>query len=185
MPVTIATLIAAPNCMRRRPKQPTRCSGSSRSLTASGNRRLDAAPSFEVLRDAGHAVIASDIHLYDFPLHFTQDFLTTTKAPERTEIILTNPPYRYAAEFVTQALKLCPRVILLCRLAFLESERLSPILDRGQLARIYVFRDRLPMMHRDGWAGPKASSAIAFAWLVWDANHTGPTTMDRISWRTT
>ena len=52
-----------------------------------------------VLRDAGHAVIASDIHLYDFPLHFTQDFLATTKAPEGTEMILTNPPYRYAAEF--------------------------------------------------------------------------------------
>jgi hypothetical protein len=136
-----------------------------------------------VLRGAGHAVIASDIVPYDFPLHFVQDFLTTTTAPVATDMVLTNPPYRYAAEFVTHALKLCPKVILLCRLAFLESERRSPILDRGQLARIHVFRDRLPMMHRSTWTGPKASSAIAFAWLVWDANHTGPTTIDRISWR--
>ena len=71
-----------------------------------------------VLRDVGHAVIASDIIEYDFPLHFTQDFLTTTKAPEGTEIILTNPPFQHAAGFVAHALKLCPRVAMLCRLAF-------------------------------------------------------------------
>jgi len=40
---------------------------------------------------------------------------------------------------------------------------------------VHVFRKRLPMMHRLGWSGPKASSATAYAWLVWDADHTGPT----------
>ena len=52
-----------------------------------------------------------------------------------------------------------PRVVMLLRLAFLESKRRSGILDGGQLARVHVFRNRLPMMHRAGWAGPKASSA--------------------------
>jgi hypothetical protein len=137
----------------------------------------------KVLREVGRAVIASDIITYDFPLHFVQNFLTTTKVPVGTEMILTNPPYRSAADFVEHALKLCPRVIMLCRLAFLESRRRSAILDRGQLARVHVFCDRLPMMHRHGWSGPKASSAIAFAWFVWDINHTGPTVIDRISWR--
>jgi hypothetical protein len=28
----------------------------------------------------------------------------------------------------------------------------------GQLARVYVFRKRLPMMHRDGWEGRKSNS---------------------------
>jgi hypothetical protein len=29
------------------------------------------------------------------------------------------------------------------------------------------------MMHRDGWDGPKAQSAMAFAWFVWDRDHRG------------
>ena len=68
-------------------------------------------------------------------------------------------------------MRLCPRVIMLLRLAFLESERRTDILDGGRLARVYVFRNRLPMMHRAGWQGRCAASAIAFAWFVWDTAH--------------
>jgi hypothetical protein len=138
-----------------------------------------------VLRDAGHAVIASDIMHYTFPLDFEGDFLKQLRAPVGIELILTNPPYRYATEFVEHALSLCPRVIMLCRLAFLESERRSDILDTGTLAAVHVFRNRLPMMHRDGWAGPRASSAMPFAWFCWNRNHDGSATIDRISWETT
>jgi hypothetical protein len=134
-----------------------------------------------VLRDHGHAVVASDICDYGFPLHFVADFLTTTKMPTGTECILTNAPFRIIAEFVTHALDLCPRVIVLARLAFYESEKRSPILDGGKLARIHVFRNRLPMMHREGWTGPRVSSAIPFAWFCWQADHSGPTIIDRIS----
>jgi hypothetical protein len=38
------------------------------------------------------------------------------------------------------------------------------------------------MMHRTGWTGPRASSATAFAWFVWERGYHGPTTIDRISW---
>jgi hypothetical protein len=137
------------------------------------------------LRDAGHAVIASDIYDYGFPLHFCRDFLAETKAPIGVETILTNPPYQVAGEFVAHALELCPRVIMLLRLASLESERRTPLLDGGQLARVHVFKNRLPFMHRDGWAGPKASSSIAFAWFVFARNHRGSATVDRISWKET
>jgi DNA polymerase len=40
-----------------------------------------------VLRDRGHAVIASDIINYDFTLHFVGDFLTVTEVPVGTELI--------------------------------------------------------------------------------------------------
>jgi hypothetical protein len=137
------------------------------------------------LRDAGHKVIASDIIRYTFPLDFEADFLAQKQAPAGTELVLTNPPYRLATEFVDHALTLCPHVIMLCRLAFLESERRSGILDTGMLAAVHVFKNRLPMMHRDGWAGPRASSAIPFAWFVWNRNHRGPAAIDRISWEST
>jgi hypothetical protein len=137
------------------------------------------------LRDAGHAVIASDIWYYNFTLDFEADFLDQVRAPAGTELILTNPPYRYATEFVDHALTLCPRVIMLCRLAFLESECRTRILDTGTLAAVHVFKKRLPMMHREGWTGRRASNAMPFAWFVWNRNHAGPTTVDRISWEAT
>jgi hypothetical protein len=135
-----------------------------------------------VLRDAGHQVTASDILHYDFPLDFEADFFDRVRPPAGTELILTNPPYRLATEFVDHALTLCRRVIMLCRLAFLESECRSRILDTGTLAAVHVFKKRLPMMHRHSWTGPRASSAMPFAWFVWDRNNVGPATVDRISW---
>ena len=139
-----------------------------------------------MLRDAGHDVVASDIEDYGIPItapgYWCRDFLLEHRAPTGTEAILTNPPYKLAADFVRHALKLCPRVVMLLRLAFIESTGRTDILDSGQLARVYPFRNRLPMMHRDGWAGPRASSAIPFAWFVWDAAHSGDAVLHRISW---
>ena len=37
------------------------------------------------------------------------------------------------------------------------------------------------MMHRDGWSGPKATSAVPFAWFVWERGHQGPITTYRIT----
>ena len=46
-----------------------------------------------VLRDHGHAVIASDIVDDGFPLHFARDFLTAVKAPVgASECILSSIP---------------------------------------------------------------------------------------------
>jgi hypothetical protein len=133
-----------------------------------------------VLRDRGHAVIASDVADYGFRLHFCRDFLGEIGMPAGVEVIVTNPPFKWAEQFVAHALELCPRVVMLLRLAFMESERRSPILDTGSLARIHVFKKRLPTMHRAGWAGPKASSAMCFAWFVWDRAHRGDAIVRRI-----
>jgi hypothetical protein len=135
-----------------------------------------------VLRDHGHAAITNDILDYGFPLHYIGNFLEMVEMPAGCEAIVTNPPFRLAEEFVAHALSLSSLVIMLLRLAFLESERRCGILEGRGLARVHVFRKRLPMMHRDGWRGRKANSGMAFAWFVWDCTHTGPTVVDRISW---
>jgi hypothetical protein len=140
-------------------------------------------PIVNVLRAAGHKVLASDIFDYGDPTHFAgYDFLAETELPDGVEGIVTNPPFKWAEEFVAHALNLCPLVIMLLRLAFLESERRRRILEGRGLARVHVFRKRLPMMHRDDWTGRKANSGMAFAWFVWDRNYNGPTVIDRISW---
>jgi len=138
-----------------------------------------------VLRAHGHDVYASDLHDWN-AMHVRSgvDFLKEMTAPIGFTTIVTNPPFALAEEFVAHALKLVPRAVMLLRLAFLEPERRSPLLDRGLLARVHVFRNRLPMIHRHGWAGPRASSsAIPFCWFVFDRSHHGPTILDRISWR--
>jgi hypothetical protein len=136
-----------------------------------------------LLRAGGHTVIATDLNSWGCPASESRrDFLFEERAPEGCECIITNPPYKLAQEFVLKARELAPKVVMLLRLAFLESERRRNILESGDLARVYVFRNRLPMMHRFSWTGPRASSATAYAWFVWDRAHSGPPILDRISW---
>jgi hypothetical protein len=135
-----------------------------------------------VLRDHGHCVYATDLNDYGFKTSVGGiDFLQWTQPP-MANCIVTNPPFKLAQQFVAKAIELCPRVIMLLRLAFLESERRRAVLDAGTLSQVFVFRNRLPMMHRDGWEGNKVSSAMAFAWYVWDREHRGPAELHRISW---
>lgn len=139
-----------------------------------------------VLRAAGHEVIGSDLVDYGDPTQFhSRDFLMEQHAPEKCEAIVTNPPFKLADKFVAHALRLVPLVIMLLRLAFIESVRRNKILDGGHLARVHVFRNRLPMMHRAGWEGDESSSSICFAWFIWDRAHASPTTLHRISWQPT
>lgn len=134
-----------------------------------------------VLRRAGHSVLATDLVDYGCPdAQAGVDFLMESQ--HSADAIVTNPPFKLAGEFVAHALELCPLVIMLLRLAFLESTRRSPILDGGMLARVHVFRNRLPMMHREGWDGPRSTSTTAFAWFVWSREHRGPAALQRISW---
>ena len=136
----------------------------------------------DILRGNGHIVLASDLVDYGDPTHFYRRDFLLEKLPVGCECIVTNPPFKLAEQFVAHALELCPRVVMLLRLAFYESHRRSYILEDCGLARIHAFRKRLPMMHRDGWEGRKANSGMAFAWFSWDRAHTGPTTIHRISW---
>lgn len=134
----------------------------------------------EVLKAAGYPVWPTD--LVDYGYGTPVDFLGVDAPPVGTGCILTNPPFKIANQFVNHALHLHPRVYMLLRLAFYESVRRSPILENCGLKRVYVFRKRLPMMHRDGWEGRKANSGMAFAWFCWDNSYVGPTELHRISW---
>lgn len=152
------------------------------------------------LRAAGHSVIATDLNDRGCPNSLSRvDFLFcgrpywpacgcgTQSGPHTCECacdaIVTNPPFALAEKFVAAALRdRASLVIMLLRLAFLESARRSHILDSAGLARIHVFANRLPMMHRKGWEGKKANSGMAFAWFVWQRGHIGPASIDRIYW---
>lgn len=137
-----------------------------------------------ILRASGYRVSATD--LVDYGCLDSQpgiDFLMEWKSPDGVQAIVTNPPFKNGADFVRKGLELCSKVIILQRLAFMEGDSRADIIDGGKLARVHVFRNRLPMMHRYGWEGPELDKTMAaYAWFVFDREHTGPTIIDRISW---
>ena len=137
----------------------------------------------KVLRDAGHYVVATDLVDYGCPESQSGvDFLMEYRLQEEVDAIVTNPPFKIADDFVRKGLELCPSVIILQRLMFLEGKGRSDIID-GHLVRIHVFRNRLPMMHRAGWSGKSTSSMAPYAWFIFSREKSGPTLLDRISSR--
>ncbi len=145
----------------------------------------------EVLLDAGHAVVATDVENRGYAHQtFTGDFLSIRRCSPGVEGIVMNPPYSEAAIHIWHALTICPYVAALLRLSFLEAgnEKTAAgrarlrVLDGGALARVLVFQQRLPMMHREGWTGPRSTNTVPFAWFIFDGDHKGPATVERISW---
>jgi len=128
-----------------------------------------------VLRAHGHRVTCSDLRGDRI------DFLMERRAPEGVEGIVTNAPFKLSAEFVRHGLTLVPMFVLFQRINFLESAHRADIIDGGRLARVHLFIDRLPKMHREGWRGARMKSeGAAYAWFVFHHDHVGPTTIDRI-----
>lgn len=144
----------------------------------------------------GYNVRCSDVvdyrqRLPGTPVPQIQDFLTLE--PHwlgKDWAIVTNPPFSLAADFVRHGLKFCPTVMILERLAFLESRSRADILTEN-LSWVLPFDRRAPLMHRwspgkDGiwreWDGPKSTSAMAFAWFVFKRWNDGITRLRRITW---
>ena len=95
--------------------------------------------------------------------------------------ILTNPPYKYAAEFTLKALDLVPegnKVFMFLKLTFLEGKkRYDELFSKYPPKKIYVFSQRVLCAKNADFDGMKAGggSAVAYAWYVWEKGYTGNT----------
>lgn len=147
------------------------------------------------LEDAGYDVAIADLVDYGTVTRHGEcqavcDFLKTTESTGRD--IVGNPPYGDVLNrFIAHALRVHrPRkMALLLNLNFLcgfdDPERCYAM-DENPPARVHVFSRRLPMMHRDGWDGPHASSSMNTAWFVWELDrhdrYSGPAHLSRVNW---
>ena len=118
----------------------------------------------KALTDNGYDVKATDLidRGYGIP---NIDFLECQEMFEGD--IITNPPYKYALEFVEHALKLIPdgnKVIMFLKLQFLEGQERRRLFDTMQLSKVYVFSKRQQCAKNGIFTG---SSAVAYAWFVW------------------
>lgn len=134
------------------------------------------------LEAAGHDVILTDIADYGTcdrhgVCQHVGDFRQTSRAELTDATVLDvvgNPPYGGDMNsFIAHALKeFRPgKMALLLNLNAIcgtEDADRNFWLDEWPPARIMVFSRRLPMMHRDGWDGPIASSRMNTAWFIWE-----------------
>jgi len=142
-----------------------------------------------VLTSRGHRVAAQDIVAHrgrDRDIWTGFDFLEEREAPQDFDCIVTNPPYKLADAFVRHGLTLVSSVIVLQRLMAIEGARRSDLVDR-HLRRIWAGVERLPMVHRDGWAGRRLNgSGFPFAWFTFTREPRPPGSaieLRRMSWR--
>lgn len=139
------------------------------------------------LNDKGFEIYASDIVNRGYG--FIHNFLET-KQNETSWIkncdILTNPPYKYAKEFILKALDIAGwghKVYMFLKLTFLEGKaRYKDLFSKYPPKVIYVFSERVMCAKngkfqemRDG-----GGSAVAYAWFVWEKGWQGKTTIEWI-----
>ena len=135
----------------------------------------------EYLINSGFRVYSTDIvDRGYFRQKGTFDFLQEDRAFFGD--IITNPPYKYAAEFVEHALELITaggKVAMFLKLTFLEGAKRKALFDKYPPKIIYVFRNRIDCW-KNGIEPEKPSKAVCYAWFVWEFGYTGRPAIDWI-----
>ncbi len=125
----------------------------------------------QVLEETGNTIVSSDLYDRGYG-EIGHDFLTTSR---RHQNIVTNPPYHSAEGFVASGLRQAEsKFALLLRLAFLEgANRARTIFHVHPPSRVWVFSERITLYPKG--AQRAGSGTTAYAWIIWDRDHPGPT----------
>ena len=124
-----------------------------------------------VLSNHGYNVQSSDI--VDRGYGAVQDFFEIAKWGGD---VITNPPYKFAQRFVEHALKITDanaKIAMFLRIQFLEGKARRKLFDACPPKTIYVASSRLQCALNGDFEGFKASSAVCYAWFVWQKGYTG------------
>ena len=103
------------------------------------------------------------------------DFLLQTE--QWNGDIVTNPPYKYAREFVEHALRLVRDGSLVCmflKLTFLEGQGRRGFFERYPPSNVIVSVKRVQCAKNGDFAKyPPTGSAAAYAWFIWQKGYKG------------
>lgn len=128
----------------------------------------------EVLKEHGYKVHSTDLIDRGYGLGGI-DFLKCSEVFNGD--IITNPPYKYAKEFVYKALELIQtgnKVVMFLKLQFLEGKARKELFKVYPPKKIYVSSSRL-ICAKNGEFDKISSSATAYAWFVWEKGYEGQT----------
>ena len=140
----------------------------------------------ERLRQRGHEVVSTDL-VYRGYGDGGINFFEQKEMPGRCGAIVTNPPYKFATEYVLHALDLLPEGGWLClflKTTFAEGkERYQRIF--GVTPPIYVLQcsERVLCAKNAEFDRMEAAggSAVSYAWWVWQKGWRGQTVLDWIN----
>lgn len=130
----------------------------------------------KVLEAKGYDVISTDLINRGFGTGGV-DFLSFSETFDGD--IITNPPYKYAIEFVEKAISSITnghKVAMLLRLSFLEGISRRKLFDRHPPKTVYVASKRI-LCAKNGDFENSDGSAIAYAWFVWEKGFVGEPTL--------
>ena len=106
----------------------------------------------------------------------TEDFLLNSELYHGGDIV-TNPPYKYAKEFVEHALNKVDvgrKVCMFLKVLFLEGKARKELFNKYPPKTVYVSSARINCA-KNGDFETYTSSAIAYAWFIWEKGYCGET----------
>lgn len=133
----------------------------------------------QVLQRRGYRVRSTDLIDRGFG-ESGVDFLKSNETFDGD--IITNPPYKYAKEFVQKAIETVTdghRVAMFLKVQFLEGKARRELFDQYPPQFIYISSNRISCC-KNGDFSPeqrKNNSAQAYAWYIWTKGFTGEPTV--------
>lgn len=97
--------------------------------------------------------------------------------------IITNPPYKFAKEFIEKSLEILRdgnKCAMFLKIQFLEGKARKKLFTKYPPKKIYVSSSRLLCAKNADFDGMKAGggSAVAYAWFIWEKGFQGQTTIE-------
>ena len=137
----------------------------------------------ETLKNNGYKVFSSDIvdrgcpdtHIINFLKHNEQNNFD----------IITNPPYKFAKEFVEHALDISEpgvKVAMFLKLTFLEGKARKKLFEKYPPKKVYVSSARLQCAKNGDFEkyGKGVGTAVAYGWYIWEKGFDGKPTIEWI-----
>ena len=128
----------------------------------------------KVLEDRGYTVVSSDLVNRGYG-YSNIDFLQIPEKYGKGKDILTNPPYKYAREFVEKSINILNDgfyAIFLLKIQFLEGKARYKLFLKYPPKYVYVNSTR-QTCYINGDMSKKMSSASCYCWFVWEKGFTG------------
>lgn len=130
------------------------------------------------LIEMGHKVYSSDLYDRGYG-DVGKNFFTFTEMPEGCSCILTNPPYKYAMEFVLYSLYLLPpggTCIMFLKTTFLEGQkRYDNLFSKFPPKYVFQFIKRMNCLNGGEEDKSNTSSAVSYCWFVFEKGFTEDT----------
>lgn len=133
----------------------------------------------EVLKSYGYKTISTDLIDRGYGtggIDFLKDDF------DKVDNVVTNPPFKYAKEFIEKALEVSnKKVAMFCKIQLLEGVARREMFENTPLRTVYVFTKRQNPFRNGSPVdenGKKWASTMCFAWFVWEHGYEGKPTIE-------